>query len=102
MKKHNLAIILLCEIAGVSRAAYYKWLNRTAPARELENEQLWAGIQLLAQQVKGIYGYRRMTLTINRYRKLADQPLINEKRIYRIMNTHRFTSGDSSETKRLS
>jgi len=54
----------------------------------LENEKLWAGIQLLAQQVKGIYGYRRMTLTINRYRILADQPLINEKRIYRIMNTH--------------
>ncbi len=41
------------------------------------------------QQVKGIYGNRRMTLTINRYRKLADQPLINEKRIYRIMNTHK-------------
>ena len=54
----------------------------------MENEKLWAGIQLLAQQVKGIYGYRRMTLTINRYRKLANQPLINEKRIYRIMNTH--------------
>lgn len=54
----------------------------------MENEQLWEGIQLLAQQVKGIYGYRRMTLTINRYRKLANQPPINEKRIYRIMNTH--------------
>ena len=54
----------------------------------MENEQLWAGIQLLAKQVKDIYGYRRMTLTINRYRKLANQPLINEKRIYRIMHTH--------------
>lgn len=29
-----------------------------------------------------------MTLTINRYRKLVNQPLINEKRIYRIMRTH--------------
>lgn len=88
----QLAIILLCEIAGVSRAAYYKWLHRTAPARELENERLWAGIQLLAQQVKGIYGYRRVTLTINRYRVLANQPLINEKRIYRIMRTHHLQS----------
>lgn len=43
---------------------------------------------MLFQQVKGIYGYRRMTLTINRYRKLAKQPLINEKRVYRIMQTH--------------
>ena len=47
-----------------------------------------SGIQLLSQQVNGIYGYRRMTLTINRYRELANQPLINEKRIYRIMHTH--------------
>ncbi len=77
-----------------------KWLDRTAPARELENEQLWAGIQLLAQQVKGIYGYRRMTLTINRYRELANQPLINEKRIYRL-GIRIITTGDSSKTKRL-
>ncbi|WP_175423380.1 MULTISPECIES: hypothetical protein [Bacillus] len=33
-----MAVILLCEIAGVSRAAYYKWLQRTPTARELENE----------------------------------------------------------------
>ncbi|KEK21178.1 hypothetical protein [Bacillus gaemokensis] len=34
----NLPVILLCEIAGVSRAAYYKWLQRRPTARELENE----------------------------------------------------------------
>ena len=38
--EENLPIILLCEISGVSRAAYYKWLKRTPTARELENEAI--------------------------------------------------------------
>jgi putative transposase len=83
----RLAIILLCETAGVSRAAYYKWTNRTTSAREVESVCLCVGIQLLAQQVKDIYGYRRMTITINSYRKLVKHLPINEKRIYRIMHT---------------
>ncbi len=40
---------------------------------------------MLNEHVGGIYGYRRMTLTINRIRKIAKVPLVNEKRIYRIM-----------------
>ena len=59
-------MVLLCQLAKVSRAAYYKWLNRQPTAQELENEQLVAVIQHLYTQVDGIYGYRRITLTINR------------------------------------
>ncbi|WP_339288300.1 IS3 family transposase [Ureibacillus sp. FSL K6-0786] len=81
----HLSIILLCHIAGVSRAAYYKWLKRTPSAREQLNESLLEGIKTLHEQVNGIYGYRRMTITINRYRKMANEPLVNEKRIYRLM-----------------
>lgn len=86
--EENLAIILLCEIAGISRATYYKWLNRTPSAREVENNSLWEGIQLLYGQVNGIYGYRRITLTVNRYRQEAKLPGYNEKRIYRLMQMH--------------
>jgi putative transposase len=32
----NVSIDLLCELAKVSREAYYKWLNRQPPAQELE------------------------------------------------------------------
>ena len=77
----NLPVILLCEIAGVSRAAYYKWLKRTPTARELENETILQDIQAIYARIGGIYGYRRMKLNINRiYHKK-----FNHKRIYRLM-----------------
>ena len=82
-------MILLCELAKVSRAAYYKWLVRTASAREQENQELLKGIRKLYDQVDGIYGYRRITMTINRYRQIAKLPLYNEKRIYRLMRMHK-------------
>jgi len=72
---------LLCEIAGVSRAAYYKWLNRKASSRELENEEIIKEIKVIHKKVKGIYGYRRMLININR--KLGKY--YNHKRIYRLM-----------------
>jgi len=56
---------LLCEIAGVSRAAYYKWLNRKASSRELENEEIIKEIKVIHKKVKGIYGYRRILININ-------------------------------------
>lgn len=81
-KTENVSIVLLCQIAKVSCAAYYKWLNRQPIVRELENEQLVAFIQYLYTQVDGIYGYRRMTLTINCQREKESLAKVNKKRIY--------------------
>lgn len=39
-EEEALSIVLLCRVAGISRAAYYKWLNRTIPVRQEENEKL--------------------------------------------------------------
>ena len=33
-------ISALCKLGNVSRAAYYKWLNREIPTNELENERI--------------------------------------------------------------
>ena len=77
--------MLLCQLAKVSRAAYYKWLKRQPTAQERENEQLMASIQHLYTQVDGIYGYRRITMTINRQREKAGLAKVNKKRIYRLM-----------------
>ncbi|WP_462405254.1 IS3 family transposase [Gracilibacillus sp. Marseille-QA3620] len=85
VEKENLSIVLLCRIAKISRAAYYKWLNRQPIAQERENEQLVASIQQLYTQVDGIYGYRRITMTINRQREKNGLNKVNKKRIYRIM-----------------
>lgn len=84
-QEEKLSILLLCDIANVTRAAYYKWLNREPSKREIENTSILKEIQLLFQQVDGIYGYRRVTLTINRKRKDTNQSGLNEKRIYRLM-----------------
>lgn len=76
----------------MSRAAYYKWLNRKPSGRELENQTILEAMKLLHKQVDGIYGYRRLTLTINRKRQKSNQPKVNEKRIYRLMRVGRLKS----------
>jgi putative transposase len=72
---------LLCEIADLSRAAYYKWLNRTPSTQELQNNEVIKEMKAIHKRVEGIYGYRRMTLNINRTFKKN----FNHKRIYRLM-----------------
>ncbi len=72
---------MLCEIAGITRAAYYKWLKRTPSARELQNEEIIQEMKAIHEKVEGIYGYRRMMMTINR--KLGQK--FNHKRYYRLM-----------------
>lgn len=65
----------------VSRSSYYKWLNRKESNTETENKMLITKIIELYEEVDGIYGYRRMTMNLNR--RLGD--LYNHKRIYRLM-----------------
>lgn len=72
---------MLCEIAGLARSAYYKWLKRTPSKRECQNVMLAEEIKALHEEVNGIYGYRRITMTLNR--RLSKS--FNEKRIYRLM-----------------
>lgn len=80
-QKENFPIVLLCEIAQISRASYYKWVKRTPSQREVENEKIVREMKALHQKVKGIYGYRRMAMNLSR--KL--QKALNHKRIYRLM-----------------
>lgn len=56
--------------------------------REQENQTLLEGIRVLYDQVRGIYGYRRITMTINRRRREDNLPVYNEKRIHRLMRIH--------------
>ncbi|MFS1518426.1 IS3 family transposase [Bacillus sp. SCS-151] len=77
----GLSILLLCEVAGITRGAYYKWLKRKPSAQELQNEEIIKEMMVLHKKVDGIYGYRRMTLNINR--KFEEN--FNYKRIYRLM-----------------
>lgn len=71
----------MCNLAGVSHSAYYKWLRREKSNRQLENEELLKLICRLYEEKDGILGYRQMTIKIRREYKIT----VNHKRIYRLM-----------------
>ncbi|WP_236907521.1 IS3 family transposase [Clostridium saccharobutylicum] len=75
------SIVLLCEIAMIPRSSFYKWANRKESALETENKMLVDEIIKIYEDVDGIYGYRRITMNLNR--NLGQN--FNHKRIYRLM-----------------
>ncbi|WP_046181413.1 IS3 family transposase [Domibacillus tundrae] len=77
------SVALLCEIAGVSRSGYYKWLRKgkNLSKKQAENQALQKKIVEIFHQYRGIFGYRRMTVWL---RKILKKP-INDKRTYRLM-----------------
>lgn len=80
-KNHGYSICMLCEIIGIARSAYYKWLNKIPTKREIENQNLIKEMVMLYDEVDGIYGYRRLTMNLNRRLCIS----YNQKRIYRLM-----------------
>lgn len=79
--QNDYPISTLCEIAGISRAAYYKWLNRDKSQNEILNENLLNIIREAYEETDGILGYRQMTIKICREQHIK----VNYKRIYRLM-----------------
>ena len=71
----------MCEQLGVTRAAYYKWLQRKIPAAEQENILIAQLIQEYDERFNHILGYRRMTMYINR----LNNKQYSKNRIHRVM-----------------
>lgn len=65
-EKENYSISWMCRKLKISRPSYYKWLNRPIPAKELEDIELAEKIREYHKRYKGILGYRRMTIFLNR------------------------------------
>lgn len=80
-QKESCSIQILCDIAGIARSSYYKWLNRKPSNQEAENEKLTQAMLLLYEKVERTFGYRQLTLHL---RRQMDKP-INAKRVYRLM-----------------
>lgn len=81
LKQKGYKISYLCEVLGVSRSAYYKWLKREPSPSQLRLESLMEQIQDAYDKYKGIYGYRRLTIYLNYYRGAK----VNHKCVYRLM-----------------
>lgn len=69
----------LCKLANISRAAYYKWLQRKIPANELENERIAELIEEIHTESPD-KGYRRIRDDLERYYDTN----VNDKRVLRI------------------
>src|SRR4051812_27113014 len=74
----NLSIERMCQISGVSRASFYRWLHQQAPAAE--DMELRSEIQRVVLFHRRRYGYRRVTAELHR-----QGLLVNHKRVARIM-----------------
>lgn len=79
--EQGLPVYKLCKIVGVSRAAYYKWKNRTESSKQSDDEKLASLISEIYQRQHGIPGYRQMRLILERRYGIQ----CNLKRVYRLM-----------------
>lgn len=77
----NWSIEWMCKQLEISRAAYYKWLNRDVPKYEKENIKLAELIKEYDEKFNHILGYRRMTSWINHF----NHSNYNKKRVHKIM-----------------
>ena len=80
-EQEDYSISWMCRKLGISRASYYKWLNRPVPTKELEDMEIAEKIRECHESNGGIYGYRRMTIHLNRLEGTDYKP----KRIRRLM-----------------
>ena len=74
----SLSIERMCQLAGVSRAGFYRSLQERAPGEE--DMQVRSAIQQIAMEHRRRYGYRRMSAELRRRGML-----VNHKRVWRIM-----------------
>lgn len=70
----------MCEVLGVSRAGFYRWLARPASARERQGQRLLAFLLERAEALHGIPGYRVL------WREAQAAGFIcNKKRVQRLL-----------------
>lgn len=74
----KLSVERMCMLAQVSRAGFYRWLQRRRPG--VEETVVRAAIQEVAVEHHRRYGYRRITAQL-RHRGMA----VNRKRVLRMM-----------------
>ena len=75
------SIEYLCQLAGISRTSYYKWIHRKPSRVDIEDAEILPRIQAIADENNSLFSYQNMTYALNN----NSDTKYNRKRIYRIM-----------------
>ncbi|WOO39214.1 IS3 family transposase [Anaerocolumna sp. AGMB13020] len=86
-EKYGYPIHALCKLGGISRSAYYKWINRNIPACETENRRIADIIERIHEESPD-KGYRRIRDDLERYHDIK----VNDKRVLRICRNRNIKS----------
>jgi putative transposase len=84
----------MCQLAQVSRAGFYRYLDYRAP--EEEDMTVRSAIQEIALEHGRYYGYRRVTAEARRRGMM-----VNHKRVARIMRTDNLMTIQNRELRRV-
>ncbi|MGG0315068.1 IS3 family transposase [Bacillus mycoides] len=84
MTKTGYTVTILCDIAGVTRSGYYKWIKRHTTPSKKQSEDIEIKKKILEchKKLRGIYGYRRIQVWLKATYNLH----LNHKRIQRLMS----------------
>ena len=81
----------IADVLKVSRSNLAERLSGRSksrgPYRKTEDADLLAAIRRLVD-ARPTYGYRRIAALLNRERRAASQPVVNAKRVHRIMGNN--------------
>ena len=86
-EEHHYPIRSLCKLGNVTRAAYYKWLNRIETANDRLNKQISDRLEAIHQEHPDM-GYRRLNDKLRHDNGIK----VNDKRILRICRKQQIRS----------
>lgn len=81
-------IATLCDILKLSRAGYYKWINRTPSEQELSDEKLSVEIKRIYDESDSTFGVERIKLALERELGI----IVNIKKVRRLMRIQYISS----------
>lgn len=97
-KEKGWAISWMCQLAQMSRAAYYKWLNHKLSQREVRDQAILERILEIAKTNNGLFGSGKMTLALNNDLVDGEKP-IYRRTVARIMCVNRIYSNKTKYKK---
>ena len=79
--EYNVSISFMCKELGVSRAAYYKWLDWEPTEKQLEDEKIVIQIQKIAKSNNSLFGAMNMHYVLKNQYGFS----CGHNRVYRLM-----------------